>query len=256
MRATETRHHNERGGVMLYLLVPVVLCAAAAGLLFMFKDAAAVQPLKESLRPTLSKVGLMAPPLDKVAGVGEGAGIVESATASQLLTVSDLYGNPQSRVVDTLDQIRRSKSDLSDRERRLEFERRRVSEEQALLKEREKQLQAWIDQASAELQRQRELDQERQSYQSSQRVKRIRDLSATMMKLSPKNAASILSQMWKTPTDAEGQTIVIESLRSIGGSKSSKIMDALIKTEAETASEIMVRLVTDDKNDPGQGTGP
>ena len=236
---------------MLYVIVPVVLMAAAAGLLIVFKDSEAVKPIKERLRPTLSKIGLMAAASDDGAS-GAGAEI-GSATAGERLSLLELYDDPNRPAHDTLDQIRKAKQQLGDRQRNLTDREQRLLEDNARLRQHEKDLQAMIAKSQEEYKKLQSVDQERQAYLASQRVQRIRDLSATILKQQPKNAANLLSEIWKSPDDTQ-KIIVVEVLRTLPGNKKSGLMDALTKSDAKAASEIMVQLIVEPENDPGTGT--
>lgn len=243
-------HRNQRGGALLYVIIPVVLMGAAAGLLIAFKDSEAVKPIKEKLRPALSKIGLMA------ASSAEGAGAaaeIGSATAGERLTLLELYDDPNRPAHDTLDQIRKDKLQLGDRQRDLSDRERRLLEDNARLRQNEKDLQAMIAKSQEAYKTLQSADQERQAYLASQRVQRIRDMSATILKQQPKNAASLLSEIWKS-TDESEKIIVVEVLRTLPGNKKSGLMDALTKSDPKSASEIMVQLIVEPENDPGTGT--
>ncbi len=244
---------REHGGVMLYLLIPVVLVAGAAGLLFVFKDSETVKPLKEALRPTLSKFGLMSPTAGGASGEGGDAAnpLISDVTGTQLLTVAELYGDLDKPAIVTLDNIRKSQRTQSERELELKDRMQRLLHDEAELKKKEEQLKQWTDKAEAAIDKQARMDQQRQEYLSSERVKRIRDLSATLLKLSPKNSAQIFSEMWGK--SEEDKIIVIETLRTLAGGKKSKILDAMAKSSPQDAADILARLVTDEENDPGAG---
>ncbi|MDX9754454.1 MAG: hypothetical protein RBU29_10860, partial [bacterium] len=245
------RHKKERGGALLYILVPIALAAAALGL-GMYTGV-----IHKNYLTNLSFMN--AAPTSATATV-EVASVTQEET--EAFTLRELIGDPDKPMPELL-------QNMAD-------ERERLNQLSLKLAEKEKSLQMWETQLQLKEQEigdliahvsdqvivLRNLKTMREEALASEKSKRIQDLADAMAKnKKSKDIPQLLINLFESPTDmdeaaqTENKHLVLQFLRRYTGRDLESLLAAMAKTNPQTTA-LIIKAYTETSTEELYGITP
>ncbi|MBI1389414.1 MAG: hypothetical protein GC154_13300 [bacterium] len=232
------RNRRESGGVLLYLLVPLLLVGAAAGVAW-YMGVVDQEMLRKIPLPYFQNLG----------GPASATAAVQSATSiavPEAYTAKDLFGDdPNKPLPDILKNIIVEQQKLRDLKLALDDKQKELQRWENSLQNKEQALSGYVSEASDQLITLQELERKRQEREKSE-LSQLEDKVSTVLSLSkPKEVSGLIVQMYQASSVAspeeqrEQQLRVIRILRGMPEKAFSSMMAQLQKENPVVAAQML-----------------
>ncbi|MFB3789032.1 MAG: flagellar export protein FliJ [bacterium] len=229
------RHHREeRGGVLLYLIVPLALAVTVVGI--------------GLLTGVVDQNVLKQIPFFKAAPQSATAAVETIASptpAEETLTVEQMIGGLDTPMPELLKNISDVREKLRLWEQQLTERERDLARREALLDQKETALAGLTKEASEYLTSIREMKRDREEREKSELTKREEDLAKALSGAKAKEIAPVLSNLYQAAGETDpakirqNQLLVLRILHRYTGRALQDMFTAIGKTDKNTASKII-----------------
>ncbi len=225
----------EQGGVLLYLLVPVLLIGAAAGIGW-YTGAIDQEMLRKLPIPFLQ---------GEIASATDGIEAPTSSAVADAYTPRDLIGDLDQPMPDLLDNI----IDLREQQRRqaedLERREAEIAKKEERLKALQQQLSGYVESASEQLITLKDLQLKRDEKEKSELSELEQKMSAALSKAKPKEISNLIITLYQANTivdeedKREQQLRAVRIIRSMPDKSLSAMFAQLQKDNPQVAAQMM-----------------
>ncbi len=236
------RRERERGGVILYLLVPILLAGIAAGAAFM--TGAIDKSMLEKIPYLNLETRSATEPVQ-----------VESATESQYITPEDLFGPIDEPMPQALQNLYQMREQLAETQRQLQEREKELDMRESMIAQREQMVSDQIKQVSQNLTELKELERKREERMQSELSEREQQMADALAAGNEKNSAQLAISLFdvqgaQTPEEAEeNQLVLIRILDKLPEDMRATLIDAIVKQDPIAGSEIVKKFINTDTSE-------
>ena len=224
---------REQGGVILYLLVPILLLGAVAAIGFMTGTID---------KKILEKIPFFGHPVESATKTIE----VQSATSTQeYYTIEQMLGDPNAPIPETLKNIADAREQLRQRDAELTERERLLTEREKAITQQETQLSGLVKLASDQILTLRNLEMQRTNREKSELTQNEEALAKALSGMKAKDAAPILLSLFKPAAavdpklSKENRLLVLRLLHRYQGKGLQELFSIMGKSESTTAADIL-----------------